>query len=427
MARMRKLMPLREALRLVREALRPRPLRTERVRLEEALGRVLAEDVLAPFDVPGFRRALMDGYAVRAADTFSASLEAPVKLRLVGEVRVGEVASARVGPGECAVIATGAMLPEGADAVVRVEGTAREGECVLVMEPVSPGQNVMEADADVRAGQVVLKAGTLLTPQRIGILSALGLETVEVFARPRVAVFSTGEELLRPGEPLVPGKIYDINWATITAAARLAGGEPSFMGVAPDELEELRALLARGLEEADVVVATGASSVGAADLMREALSAIGARVLVDGVRCKPGKPTIIALAGGKPIFCLPGKPTSALLTFTLFAEPVIARMAGLAGVARPVVSARLAERVVPDTGRHNFVFVRLAKAAGGGLVAEPIFKDAAAITALGLAHGFVEVPEGTELLPEGSEVLVVLFWPAWPVGRSDLVPEARVD
>ena len=411
---------LEEAIRIVREAIRPGPLRAEEVGLEEALGRVLAEDITAPIDVPGFRRALMDGYAVRAEDTFGASLEEPVELELVGEVEVGRAADLRLDPGQCAAIATGAMLPEGADAVVRVEATAREGDRVLVMEPVSPGQNVMEADADVKAGQVVLRAGDLLTPQRIGILSALGLRAVRVLVRPRVAIFSTGVELVEPGRPLEPGKIYDINWASLTAAVKLAGGEPIFLGVARDELGELKAFLARGLEIADLVVASGASSVGAADLMRDALSALGARVLVDGVRCKPGKPTIIALAGGKPVFCLPGKPTSALLTFMLFVEPVLARMAGLAGVRRPKIRATLAKRVMPDTGRHNFIFVRLSRAEDGRLLAEPIYKDAAAITALGLAHGYVEAPEGTEVLPEGSEVEVTLLWPAWPVGRSEL-------
>ncbi len=423
MMRVRELASLKEALEAVRRAFRAEPLGTEEVRLEGALGRVLAEDVVAPIDVPGFRRALMDGYAVRAEDTFGASLEAPVELKLVGEVEVGRAADIKIGPGECAAISTGAMLPEGADAVVKVEATTREDDRVLAFEAVAPGQNVMAADADVKAGDVILRAGDLITPQRLGILSALGLRSVKVFRRPKVAIISTGVELVPPGGRLGPGQVYDINWASLHGAVRLAGGEPVFLGIARDRLDELTSLLSKGLELADLVVATGASSVGASDLMREALAALGARVIVDGVRCKPGKPTIIAEAGGKPVFCLPGKPTSALVTFTVFVEPILAKLAGLKGIARPTVKATLAARVVPDAGRHNFVPVVLSKgAASGRFLARPVFKDAAAITALGSAHGYVEMPEGTEFLPEGAEVEVVLFWPAWPLGRSDIEP-----
>ena len=417
---MRKLVSLEEALRAIEEAVPAQPVGVVELSLEEALWRVAAEDVVAPMDVPGFRRALMDGYAVRAEDTFGAELEGPVRLRLVGSVRMGEPAEVRIGPGECVEVATGAMMPEGADAVVRVEATVREGDEVLVFEPVAPGQNVMAVGADVRAGDVVLRAGELLTPAKLGVLSALGLRSVRVFKRPRVAVISTGDELVEPGRPLEPGKIYDINWATLTAAIRVAGGEPIFMGRAGDELDELTELLSRALEGADMVVASGASSVGSADIMRDALRAVGARVIVDGIRCKPGKPTIVALRGRKPLFCLPGHPTSALTTFMVFAEPVLAKMAGLKGVRRPVAKAILVSRVLPDTGRHNFVPVALERSPDGHLLAKPIAKGSGAITSLSSAHGLVEAPEGTELLPEGSEVEVRLFWPAWPIGRSDV-------
>jgi len=279
---------------------------------------------------------------------------------------------------------------------------------------------VMERGADIRAGETALCSGELLTPAKLGVLSALGLRSVLVFEKPKVAVISTGVELLRPGEELEPGKIYDINWITMMGAVRMALGEPLFLGVVGDELAELVERLSEGLEGADVVIATGASSVGASDIMREALEGVGAHVLVDGVRCKPGKPTIIALSGRKPIFCLPGNPTSALTMFMVFVEPFLARMAGLREIRRPVVRARLASRILPDTGRYNFVPVSLSPGPDGSLVAMPIAKGSGAITSLSSAHGFVEVPEGTPVVEEGSEVLVRLFWPAWPIGRFEL-------
>ncbi|OYT52697.1 molybdopterin molybdenumtransferase MoeA [Candidatus Bathyarchaeota archaeon ex4484_135] len=417
-------MGLQEALEAIINTLEPRPLGTEEVRLEEALGRVLAEDVEAPIDVPGFRRALMDGYAVRAQDTFGASVEEPARLKLVGRVEMGQAATVSVGPGECVEVSTGSMLPEGADAVVRLEDTVLHGQDVLVFEPAVPGQNVMEAGVDIKAGELVLRAGDFLTPQKLGVVSALGLRTVRVFRRPRVAVISTGVELVRPGEPLGPGKIYDINWLTVQLAVKAAGGEPFFLGTARDDSAELADLMAEGLEKADLVVATGASSVGSSDVVRDALSRLGAQVVVDGIRVKPGKPTVVAKAGGKPIFCLPGHPTSALITFTVFVEPVLARMSGLKGLTRPVLRARLASRIIPDTGRHNFVPVSLSKGPDGSLLARPVLKGSGAITSLSHADGYIEVPEGTEFLPEGTEVEVKLFWPPWPIGRSDI--EAHV-
>jgi len=422
---MRKLVSFQEALRRLREAIPAEPVGVAKVRLEEALWRVLAEDIVAHLDVPGFRRATMDGYAVRAEDTYGADVDKPAILKLVGRVEMGEPASHRLRPGECVEIATGAMMPEGANAVVRAEATERRGRDVLVFEAVAPGQNVMERGADIKAGEKALCSGELLTPAKLGVLSALGLREVVVFKKPKVAVISTGVELVRPGEELGPGKIYDINWITMMAAVRMAFGEPLFLGIARDELYELKDHLSEGLERADAVIATGASSIGASDLMREALQALGARLLVDGIRCKPGKPTIIALHGRKPVFCLPGNPTSALTMFMVFVEPVLARMAGLREIRRPFVKARLASRILPDTGRYNFVPVSLSRGANGSLLAMPIAKGSGAITSLSSAHGFVEVPEGTPLVEEGSEVLVRLFWPAWPMGRFEL--EAPID
>jgi len=364
----------------------------------------------------------MDGYAVRAQDTFGASLDEPVRLRLVGRAMAGGGEPPDVGPGECVEVSTGSMLLRGADAVVRLEGTLRSSEEILVFEPVVPGQNVMEADADIRKGQKALLAGEILTPSRLGVLSALGLRRVRVFVKPKVAVISTGVELVEPGHPLEEGKIYDINWISLAKAVEAVGGEAFFLGVARDELEEIKSFLSRGLEIADVVVASGASSVGTSDIMKDALEALGADIIVDGVRCKPGKPTIIALAGEKPIFCLPGNPASALITFMVFVEPILARMAGLKGVWRPTARATLALRVVPDVGRHNFIPVSLSRRGDGALVATPILKGSGAITSLAMAQGYVEAPEGTEFLPEGEEVLVKLFWPVVPLGRSDLEP-----
>ena len=406
MALYRRLMGLEEALEAVWKAVKPSPLGVEAVPVGEALGRVLAEDVVAPIDVPPFDRSVVDGYAVRAEDTFGAFETRPVRLRVVGEVRVGERPAVSVGRGEAAYVPTGAPLPEGSDAVVMLEWTERDGDTLTVYRSASPWENVMRRGSDIRAGSKVLESGTPLGPRQLGVLSALGLREVRVYRRPLVAVLSTGDELTQPGNPLTYGRVYDVNSTTLSAYARRCGAEAVVLGVAGDDPDEIRRMLLEGLERADVVVVSGGASVGVRDYMREVVSSLGAPgLVVDGVRIKPGKPTMVAVVDGKPVFCLPGHPTSALMTFHVFVAPILRAMAGLPEVHGRRVRARLSRRVLSEEGRRLFLPVKLLD---GGL-AEPIFKGSGAITSLSEADGFITVPEDVRVLPEGSEVEVQLF------------------
>ncbi len=378
--------------------------------LAEARGRVLAEDVVAPIDVPPFDRATMDGYAVRAEDAFGASDTSPVELKVVGESLPGRAPTARVGPGEAVRIATGAPMPDGANAVVPVEYT-REGEgAVYVLRAHPPGANVMARGADIRAGTVVLKRGSRLGPRELGVLSALGFTRVKVYARPRVAVISTGDELVPPGSPLRPYSTYDVNWITLLSSAEGCGCTAEFLGAVGDDPAQLEEKLRLAVERYDAAVVSGGSSVGAGDLMRRVVPRLGEPgILVDGVRVKPGKPTIVASVGGKPLFCLPGYPTSALIAFSVFAAPILRAMAGLPPKPREkVVNAKVPVRLRPAPGRTTFFAVKLERR-GKELVAVPILKGSGAITTLALADGYVVVDEHVEVLPEGSTVQVHLF------------------
>ena len=315
-----------------------------------------------------------------------------------------------VGPGEAVEVATGSAIPDGADAVVPVEWTRRgAGGSILVLRGVASGENVMEVGRDIRRGDVVLRRGTRLTPTALGVLSALGMPKIKVYAKPRVAILSTGRELVEPGGPLADGRIYDVNWITLYASVEECGGEPIFLGVAGDDPKEISGMLRKGLGVADLVLVSGGTSVGATDLMRNVVDGLGEPgVIVDGVRMKPGKPTIIGVVGSKPIFCLPGNPTSALVSFHNFAAPVIRAMAALPETRRLRIKARMATRLIPASGRLNTIPVRL-ETRGGGVYACPILRGSGAITSLALADGYVEIPEDVKLVEEGEEVQVHLF------------------
>jgi len=406
----RRLASREEALERIRRYVKMKPLRVEDVELTRAHGRVLAVDVKAPIDVPQFPRATMDGYAVRSQDTFGASEENPLELKVTGRVDVGEKPSVVVGPGEAVEVATGSAIPDGADAVVPVEWTrGGAGGSILVLRGVASGENVMEVGRDIRRGDVVLRRGTRLTPTALGVLSALGMPKIKVYAKPRVAILSTGRELVEPGGPLADGRIYDVNWITLYASVEECGGEPIFLGVAGDDPKEISGMLRKGLGMADLVLVSGGTSVGATDLMRNVVDGLGEPgVIVDGVRMKPGKPTIIGVVGSKPIFCLPGNPTSALVSFHNFAAPVIRAMAALPETRRLRIKARMATRLIPASGRLNTIPVRL-ETRGGGVYACPILRGSGAITSLALADGYVEIPEDVKLVEEGEEVQVHLF------------------
>lgn len=393
---------LDEARTLIGRAIAPVD-RKERVRLNAANGRVVASPIVAPDDVPPFARAAMDGYAVRAADTVGASTHAPQALTWLETVFTAQVPTQPVGARQCTEIATGAPMPAGADAVVMVEDTDKDdGGRVRIFGPVYPGQNLTRQGADIRAGQTVLGDGDILTPSRIGAVAALGLNEVEVYAMPRVAILSTGNEVVEPGQPLKPGHIYDINKFTLSSILREHGVEPVPYPTAPDTVDDLERALAACLAE-DVVLFSGGSSVGERDLIVDVVERMG-EVRFHGIAVKPGKPTLFGVIGGKPIFGMPGYPTSCLSNaYMLLIEP-LRRMARLPAWAPRTVTRPLGQRVVSTTGRHQFYTVRIVDN-----VVMPAFKASGDITSMSQADGYIEIPAQTDVVEKGELVTVTLF------------------
>ena len=392
-----------EALRIVAAAARPLD-RTVRVGLAEAHRRVLAAGVVAARDVPPFDRAAMDGYAVRAADTASAGPQTPVRLHCRGALHTGDAATLAVGAGECLQIATGAPVPAGADAVVMVERTARSGDAVTLVAPVRAGQHIGRQGADITTGQTVLHPGDVLTPSRVGCLAALGLTAVDVHDRPRVAIVSTGDEIVEPGRPLAPGQIYDINRYTLGAVIAEHGGVAAAHPITGDSVEALGAaldaIIAGG---ADLLVFSGGSSVGERDLTRGVLRQRG-DVAFHGVAVKPGKPTAFGHIGSTPVLGMPGYPTSCLSNAYLLLVPLLRRMAHLPPHRMRRVTVPAAHRLVSVGNRHQFYTVRIVDGAAVGA-----FKASGDITSMSQADGYVEIPTGTEAVEEGAPVEVTLF------------------
>ncbi len=394
--------PLDEARRLLDEAARPIE-RIERVALDQLAGRVMAEDLVAGGDVPPFARAMMDGYAVRADDTTGAGPSQPRTLTIVGTVFTGEVLARSVGTGECAEVATGAPLPDGATAVVMVEDTAPgdEGQ-VLVMNAVHAGQHVGRAGADIARGAVVLTRGDVLLPARVGVVAAVGHAEATVWARPRVAIVSTGNEVVAPGQPLGPGQIHDVNRHTLTAIVEAHGGEAVPLDVAGDTLEALDAAVDRAIA-CDLVVFSGGSSVGNRDLVMDVLRARGT-IAFHGIATRPGKPTAFGTIDGVPVFAMPGNPTSCLTNAYVLLVPFLRTQAHLPPAAPRIVRAPLSRAIASSLGRHQFYTVRLVNG-----LAEPAFKASGDITSMAHADGYIEIGSDVAALDAGTPVDVVLF------------------
>ena len=406
----RKLLSLEEAQRVVGK-LNLAPLGTEETSLLKAHDRILAENVTSSLDIPPFDRSTVDGFAVKAADTFGAEEKQPARLRVCGVVNIGELPKVNVLAGQAAEIVTGAPIPEGADAVVMVEDTERKGEEVCVFSAVTKGENVMKKGADIKEGETVLKPGCILRSREIGALAAVGVANVKVWLVPKVAVLSTGGEVSEPGKPLPAGKIFDINAYSLYTAVLECGASPVYLGVVPDDKAQLRKALQRALEIADVVLTSGGVSVGPKDLMPQTLASLGKPgLLFSGVAVKPGKPTTLALVGRKPLFALPGHPTSALLMFHLLVRPAIWRMSGRDAVEATRVRAVALMRMFSAKGRRTFVMVKLRKDQAGRIVAAPVETGASgAITTLAKADGYVEITENVQFVDENEEVDVELF------------------
>ena len=397
----RETIPLDEARALMLDAARPID-RSERIALADAEGRVVAAPVTSALDVPPFDRAAMDGYAVRAEDTFGASRQEPRVFHLAGTIHTGEMPRASLRAGEAMQIATGAPIPDGADAVVMVEETEHVGSDVRVFTPVYPRQNMGRRASDIGAGNAVVRPGDLLTPSRIGALAAIGTVDVEVYAKPHLALVPTGNEVIQPGAKLQPGQIYDVNRFTLGALAAAHGCIPVPIPPVPDTVEALSAALDDAVHQ-DLVIFSGGSSVGERDLMIDLLVTRG-EITFHGVAVKPGKPTVFGRAAGKPIVGMPGNPTSCLSNGYLLLVPMMRKMARLPEHRPHVVRAPLARRIVSTTGRHQFYTVRLADG-----VAEPAFKGSGDITSMANADGYIEIPAQTDIVEAGELVDVMLF------------------
>ena len=398
----RETIPLEEALAIIGEVIAP-VARVERVPLETATGRVLAEPVTASADVPPFDRAAMDGYAVRAEDTFGAGRYEPRVLRCVETVFTGQLPARPVANGECIEIATGAPMPQGADAVVMVEETEKgAGGEVRIFTPVYPRQHVGRRGADIAAGQALLSPGDLLNPSRVGAVAATGATSVVVYERPRVATLSTGNEIADPGTPLGPGQIYDINRYTLGAVISAHGGVAVAKSTAPDRLNDLTAAVHDAAAE-DLLVFSGGSSVGERDLILDVLRTSG-EVLFHGIAVKPGKPTVFGRVNGRPVLGMPGYPTSCLSNAYMLLVPMLRTMARLPPYVPRTARMPLARRIVSTTGRHQFYTVRVEDGR-----AAPAFKASGDITSMSLADGYIEIPAQTDIVEAGELVEVRFF------------------
>ena len=390
------------------------PLASEEVELDQALGRSLARELTAPHDLPGFTRSTMDGYAVRGRDTFGATETEPGYLTLIGEVKMGQAPDFSLGPGQCARIGTGGMLPPGADAVVMVEHTRLlDDGTVEIARSVAPGTHVLGAADDAAQGQVLLPAGQCLRPQDLGLLAGLGVTRVAVIRRPRVGIISTGDEVVPVSAQPGPGQVRDVNTHTLAALVTQAGGEPRPLGLVDDNEKRLRAKVAESLETCDLTLLSGGSSVGVRDLTAEVfLSFPGARMLVHGVSVSPGKPFIWVEAGGRHLLGLPGQVASCMVAFHVLAEPLLERMLGreaLPFTRFGRLPARLTRNLPSAQGREDYARVRVSANGDGTWQAEPLFGKSGLIRTLTQGHGLVRVPQESEGLDKGSPVEVLLF------------------
>jgi putative molybdopterin biosynthesis protein len=375
----------------------------------DAGGRILAEDITADYDVPPFDRARMDGYALIANDSFEAEEDNPITLRIIGEIPAGVVPEVEVNPGECTVISTGAVIPKGANSVIMVEYTEQEEDKVKLFRSVSPGENIMLAGSDLKVGEIVLRKGMRLSPREIGVLAALGINEIPVYLQPDVAIISTGDEIVLPGQYLESGKLFDINGATLTNAVRECGCKPNFLGIIKDSPEMLKEKLKEALSKADVVLLSGGTSKGVGDISYNVINELGKPgILVHGVAIKPGKPLLLAIINNKPIIGLPGYPTSALTVFEVVVAPFLRQLAGIKSLEKKSLEAYMATRVDHALGRHEFLPVHIIKK-DSKYIAKPVLTGSGAITTLSMSDGFVEIPSNQLYIEKNELVKVKLF------------------
>ncbi|MCB0097366.1 MAG: molybdopterin molybdotransferase MoeA [Caldilineaceae bacterium] len=383
---------------------------TEHIATAHALDRVLAQTITSPQDLPNFVRSTVDGYAVNAADTYGASPGLPAWLTVVGEVPMGQSSTIELHIGDAALVHTGGMLPLGATAVVMVENTqVVDAQSIEVLKPVAAGENLVQIGEDVRTGEPVLAPGRAIRPQDIGALLALGITEITVAQPPRVAILSTGDEVVPPAQMPQPGQVRDINSYTLAALTRRAGGEPILGGIAPDDRAALDEMARQALAQADMLVLSAGSSVSYRDMSVEIIDGLGQPgVLVHGVSVRPGKPTIVAVCNGKPVFGLPGNPVSAMVIFDLLVAPTIQQMLGALAAPQKQVQARLARNVASAAGREDYVQVRLEQRENE-LWAVPVFGKSNLIYTLVHAQGSIKIPLDAGGIYENEWVTVFLY------------------
>ena len=388
-------------------------LSSEKVNIDDSLHRVLSEDIVSPINLPEFRRSTVDGFALKAKDTFGASEKNPAILRLIGEIPMGQLSDIEAKDGEAVKVATGGMVPKGTDAVEMVEYTEWvDSHTLHAFKTLSPLENVIRVGEDVKAGEVVLYKGHLIRPQDIGLMAGIGKTNVHVYLRPRVAIISSGDEIVPIENVPSPGEVRDINRYTIVSMVKETGGIPLFLGIAKDRFDALKEKIELGLRESDMVVITGGSSVGSLDLTGEVLQIFpGTEILGHGVSIRPGKPTLLADINGKPFLGLPGHPVSAMVIFHFFGKPILKILSGLSreGIWHQIKVKAKASRNIPSVpGREDYVRVRLEEREGT-LWAHPIFGKSGAISNLVNANGLIRIGINEEGLEEGEEAEAILL------------------
>ncbi|MCS7385367.1 MAG: molybdopterin biosynthesis protein [archaeon GB-1867-005] len=405
-----KLITIEEALKLIKKHVNLSPVGVEEVDLLKAHGRVLAEDIIAKVDLPPFDRSEMDGYAVIAGDTYDADEDSPVKLKVIGKIEAGDEPKIAVEKGCAIEISTGAPIPPGANAVVMVEYTRQIGNTVEIFKPVAVGAHIVHAGSDLMIGEKILRKGTILTPREIGVIAAVGIDKVRVYKKPKIAIISTGSELVTPGASLPPYKVYDVNTYSIAAGVNEAGGEPIAVGIVSDNISEIRKTIENAIKKFDLVIISGGTSAGVGDLVYKVLNELGKPgIIVHGLKVKPGKPTVISVVNNKLIIGLPGWPVSALIIFNLIAKPVIRALAGLPEEEEKIFKVKVATRIRPARGRVNLIPVSITINEKGEMIAYPLIHHSGAIATLTKADGYIIIKENVELLEAGEEVQMKLL------------------
>jgi molybdopterin molybdotransferase len=399
-----KLATVKEAFLIIEQIVKK--METESVPIEKANGRIIADDIISKIDVPHFRKSAMDGFAVIATDTFSASNTKPKTFKIIESVTAGVLPKKDIKGGECIEITTGAPLPKSADAVVMVENTEKNGNQIVVYKSSAPGENIINIGSDIKKGTIVFEKGTLLNPRYLGVIAATGTDKISVMKKPTVAYFSTGNEILKIGEKLSDGRIFDINSVTVVELLRNYGFDVTFLGVIPDSLDEIRKALLKKIDEVDLVILSGGSSLGGEDYMVEAVNSLG-KVYVHGIAAKPGKPVLIGEVKGKLIIGLPGYPTSALSNVYTLVLPALYRMMD-SEFKTVKVQVKLSRKIASTIGRYEFLSVKLVYE-NKVCIAVPVMKGSSAITTMAESDGYICIDENTEVVNKDELVEVNLF------------------